>query len=67
MVDRASRKLAASLKNLAADKLEASVQDLEIVDRSIRIAGTDRAVSYEELAALPEATVEKRTAAESFA
>ncbi len=66
MVDRASRKLAASLKNLAADKLEASVQDLEIVDGMIRIAGTDRAISYEELAALPEATVEKRTAVESF-
>ncbi len=66
MVDRASRKLAASLKDLAADKLEASVQDLEIVDGRILIAGTDRAISYEELAALPEATLEKRTAAESF-
>ena len=66
MVDRASQKLAASLKDLAADKLEASAQDLEIVDGRIRIAGTDRAISYEELAALPEATVEKRTAVGSF-
>ena len=66
MVDRASRKLAASLKDLAADKLEASTQDLEIVDGRIRIAGTDRSISYEELAALPQATTEKRTAIESF-
>jgi len=66
MVDRASRKLAAALKDLAADKLEASTQDLEIADGRIRIAGTDRSISYEELAALPEATPEKRTAIESF-
>jgi aerobic carbon-monoxide dehydrogenase large subunit len=66
MVDRASRKLAASLKDLAADKLEASAQDLEIVDGRIRIAGTDRSISYEELAALPAATPERRTAIESF-
>ena len=67
MVDRASRKLAAMLKDLAADKLEASARDLEIVDGRIRIAGTDRSVSYEELAALPAATPAKRTAIDSFA
>ncbi len=55
-----------SLKDLAADKLEASARDLEIVDGRIRIAGTDRSISYEELAALPAATAEKRTAIESF-
>ena len=46
-------KLAASLKELAADKLEAAVADLEIADGSVRIAGTDRAISYAEIAALP--------------
>ena len=66
MVDRASRKLAASLKELAADKLEASVHDLEIADGSVRVAGTDRTISYAELAALPAATEEKRTSTESF-
>ncbi|HZZ61969.1 MAG TPA: xanthine dehydrogenase family protein molybdopterin-binding subunit [Roseiarcus sp.] len=67
MVDRASRKLAAMLKDLAADKLEAAAQDLEIVDGRIRIAGTDRSISYEELAALPTAKPELRTAVETFA
>ncbi len=66
MVDRATRKLAATLKDLAADKLEASARDLEIVDGRIRIAGTDRSISYEELATLPAATPERRTAIDSF-
>ena len=66
MVDGASRKLVASLKDLAADKLEAAAEDLEIADGHIRIAGTDRAVSYAELASLPTATVERRTGADSF-
>jgi len=67
MVDRASRKLVASLKELAADKLEAAPADLEIADGHIRIAGTDRAVSYAELASLPAATAERRTGADAFA
>ena len=66
MVTRASQTLAASLKDLAADKLEAAVGDLEIADGQIRIAGTDRAISYAEIAALPSATPDKLTATESF-
>ena len=66
MLDRATRKLTASLKDLAADELEAAPHDLEIVDGRIRVAGTDRSISYEELAALTAATAEKRTAIESF-
>ncbi len=53
MVTRASEALAGSLKELAADKLEAAVADLEIADGKVRIAGTDRAISYAEIAALP--------------
>ena len=53
MVTRASETLAGSLKELAADKLEAAVADLEIADGKVRIAGTDRAISYAEIAALP--------------
>jgi len=66
MVDRASRKLVTSLKELAADKLEAAPADLEVADGHIRIAGTDRAVSYAELASLPAATAERRTGVDSF-
>jgi aerobic carbon-monoxide dehydrogenase large subunit len=66
MVTRASQTLAASLKELASDKLEAAVADLEIEDGMVRIAGTDRAISYAEIAALPAATAAKLTATESF-
>ncbi len=55
MLNRASEKLSVQLKDLAADKLEAAVGDLEIADGHIRIAGTDRALSYAEIAALPQA------------
>jgi aerobic carbon-monoxide dehydrogenase large subunit len=46
----ASRKLADTLKELAADALEASAADLEIADGKVRVAGTDRAISLAELA-----------------
>ena len=65
MVSRASETLAASLKELASDKLEAAVADLEIADGKVRIAGTDRAISYSEIAALPGAAA-KLIATESF-
>ena len=65
MVSRASETLVGSLKELAADKLEAAVADLEIADGNVRIAGTDRAISYSEIAALPGAAA-KLTATESF-
>jgi carbon-monoxide dehydrogenase large subunit len=51
----ASRKLADNLKKLAADKLEASTGDLEIGEGVVRVAGTDRAVSFAELARAPSA------------
>ncbi len=47
----ASRKLADNLKKLAADALEAGVADLELTDGSVRVVGTDRSVSFAELAA----------------
>ena len=65
MVSRASETLVGSLKELAADKLEAAVADLEIADGEVRIAGTDRAISYSAIAALPGAAT-KLTATESF-
>jgi aerobic carbon-monoxide dehydrogenase large subunit len=55
-VASAARKLAHNLKALAANRLEAAESDLEIEDGTVRIAGTDRAASFVELAALPAAT-----------
>ena len=66
MVTRASQTLVGMLKELAADKLEAAVADLEIADGAVRIAGTDRMISYAEIAALPTAKEIKLTATESF-
>ena len=51
----ASRKMADNLKKLAAEKLETAMADLEIVGGSVRIAGTDKALSFGEIAALPGA------------
>jgi aerobic carbon-monoxide dehydrogenase large subunit len=65
-VDRAAKKLAEQIKEIAADALEASASDLEIVDGTVRVAGTDRIVSFAELAGLPGGTPDKLRAAEEF-
>ena len=48
-VERAARKLGANLKDIAADALETSAADLEITDGMVRIAGTDRTISFAEI------------------
>jgi carbon-monoxide dehydrogenase large subunit len=48
--DRAAARLASQLKDLAAEKLEASADDLEIADGRITVAGTDRGITLVELA-----------------
>jgi carbon-monoxide dehydrogenase large subunit len=50
-LEKAVGKLATEIKKLAADALEASSGDLEIEARTVRVSGTDRVVSCEELAA----------------
>jgi carbon-monoxide dehydrogenase large subunit len=50
-LEKAVGKLATEIKKLAADALEASSGDLEIDAGTVRVAGTDRVVSFEELAA----------------
>ncbi len=55
-VDSASRTLAEKLKTLAGDALDAAPADLEIVDGTVRIAGTDRVMDFAEIASLPAAT-----------
>jgi carbon-monoxide dehydrogenase large subunit len=62
----ATRKLAANLKSLAADALEASASDLEIAAGRVRVVGTDRAMTFAELAGLPKATADLLTAADAF-
>jgi carbon-monoxide dehydrogenase large subunit len=63
-VQRATRKLGLALKELAADALETSASDLEIDNGVIRIAGTDRSISFADLA--KKADPSKLNAAETF-
>ena len=65
-LDRATRKLAEKIKIFAGEVLEASAADLEIIaDGAVRVAGTDRAISFAALA--QRADAEKRlTAADAF-
>ncbi|MGA8970405.1 MAG: xanthine dehydrogenase family protein molybdopterin-binding subunit, partial [Pseudolabrys sp.] len=58
-VDRATKKLAEQIKEIAADALEASASDLEIADGAVRVAGTDRMISFSDIAAHPHATSDK--------
>jgi aerobic carbon-monoxide dehydrogenase large subunit len=57
----ASQNLAGKLKQLASEALEASVSDLEIADGGVRVVGTDKRISYADLARLPQATEDART------
>lgn len=65
-VERATRKLGANLKDIAADALETSAADLEIRDGSIRIAGTDRAISFANVAKRAGSDTSKLSASEKF-
>lgn len=47
---RAGDDLAQKIRKLAADELEASAADIELVDGEARIVGTDRSISFAELA-----------------
>ncbi len=57
-VESAARRLVVNLKLLAAHALEAAETDLEIDNGQVRIAGTDRVMSFADVAALPEAEPE---------
>ena len=65
-LDGAAKMLAENLKRLAADALEASAGDLEIVEGAVRVAGTDRVIAFADLAKRPEATPDKLTASDAF-
>lgn len=55
-LNKATEILSENLKQLASEKLEAGVGDLEIVDGAVRIVGTDKGLDLAAIAALPGAT-----------
>lgn len=65
-VERATRTLGANLKDIAADLLETGAGDLEFNDGAIRIVGTDRTVSFADLAKRAGADPSKLSASAKF-
>lgn len=65
-VERATRTLGANLKEIAADALETGAGDLEFNDGAIRVAGTDRTVSFADLAKRAGADPSKLSASSTF-
>ena len=66
-VERATRELGGKLKEIAAEALETSAGDLEISDGVVRIAGTDRSISFADLAKRPGVDPSKLNASATFA
>jgi aerobic carbon-monoxide dehydrogenase large subunit len=66
-VSNASRQLARNLMELAADALEAGVADLKLADGAVRVAGTDRAIAFADLAKLEKATPDRLTTTDKWA
>lgn len=56
-VNRAAIDLAEKIRELASDKLEVSVGDLELLDGMVTVIGTDRRLSFEEVANLSDEAV----------
>jgi len=65
-VERATRQLGVNLREIAAEALETSSGDLEISEGTIRIAGTDRSVSFADLAKRAGADPSKLNARATF-
>jgi carbon-monoxide dehydrogenase large subunit len=57
-------KLADTIKKLAADALEAAAGDMEIDNGAVRVAGTDRVVSFADLVARAASKSDQLTAAD---
>jgi carbon-monoxide dehydrogenase large subunit len=66
-VERATRALGGQLREIAAEALETSPSDLEISEGRVRIAGTDRAISFADLAKRSGVDPAKLTASATFA
>src|SRR4051812_10304672 len=65
-VQRATHELGDKLKQIAAEALEAGVGDLEISDGRVQVAGTDRAVSFADLARKAAADPSKLNGSATF-
>jgi carbon-monoxide dehydrogenase large subunit len=65
-VERATRQLGVNLREIAAEALETSVSDLEINDGTVRVAGTDRAITFAALAKRPGVDPTRLRASESY-
>jgi carbon-monoxide dehydrogenase large subunit len=65
-VERATRVLGANLREIAAEALEASAGDLEIDQGTVRVAGTDRSISFADLAKRPGLDPAKLNASATF-
>jgi aerobic carbon-monoxide dehydrogenase large subunit len=63
---RASEGLADKLKDLASDKLETAAADLVLGGGRVSVAGTDKGLSFAEIAALPGATPDMLAATNEF-
>lgn len=66
-VERATRALGKQLREIAAEALETSAGDLEIGEGRVRIAGTDRSISFADLAKRPGVDAAKLDASATFA
>ena len=62
----AAKNLAEKIKEIASGQLEASVKDLEIADGGVRVVGTDRRITFAQIANLPGVTDEQRKAQGDF-
>lgn len=66
-VERAAGELGKKLKEFAAQALEASAGDLEISEGVVRVAGTDRSISFADLAKRPGVDPSKLNGSATFA
>jgi carbon-monoxide dehydrogenase large subunit len=66
-VERATRELGGKLKEIAAEALETSVGDLEVSNGVVRVAGTDRSISFADLAKRPGLDPSKLKGSATFA
>jgi aerobic carbon-monoxide dehydrogenase large subunit len=62
----ASEKLAGQIKDIAADALEAAASDLEFDDGAVRVVGTDRTITFAELAGRAQARRRALSAEDAF-
>jgi carbon-monoxide dehydrogenase large subunit len=66
-VERATRELGQKLKEIAAQALEAGAGDLEISEGVVRIAGTDRSISFADIAKRASVDPSKLNGSATFA